>query len=282
MDLLAAILLGLVQGATEFLPVSSSGHLKLGEALLGTAEPDLLFDIVLHVGTLVAVCAVYRADILGVVSGCWKAARAVSRGEGLDGALAPEGARLALLVILASIPTAFIGLALKKSLPDITPTAVGALLIVNAAVLVVSKTQPRGWLVPRTRLALWRIGIAGALAIGVIQGIAVLPGLSRSGLTITAALLVGVIRVDAARFSFLLSIPAILGALVLEFDPKLFSDAQGVRLFQYGVGALVAAVSGYLCLRLLIRLLRRAAFHHFAWYCVAVGLTAIVWDNFFR
>jgi undecaprenyl-diphosphatase len=282
MDLLAAIVLGLVQGATEFLPVSSSGHLELGEALLGASEPDLLFDIILHVGTLIAVCLVYRADIVSVVTGGYQGLSALVRGKGMRAALEPPGARLALLVLIASVPTAIIGLGMKKALPEVTPTIVGALLLVNAAVLVVSKTPPRHWLAPRTPLNLWRIGIAGALVIGIFQGIAVLPGLSRSGLTITVALLIGAVRVDAARFSFLLSIPAILGALILEFDPALFSDADPDRWLRYGVGALVAGVSGYLCLRLLIRLLRRAAFHHFAWYCLAVGVSAIVWDNFFR
>lgn len=282
MDLLSAMILGLVQGATEFLPVSSSGHLELGEALLGASEPDLLFDIVLHVGTLLAVCAVYHRDITGVITGLWQGLRALAAGKGWRAALEPEGARLAVLVVIASVPTALIGLAIEKSLGSVTPTVVGALLIVNAGVLVVSKTDPRHLLAPRTPLNLWRIGIAGALVIGVFQGIAVFPGLSRSGLTITVALLVGAIRVDAARFSFLLSIPAILGALVLKIEPELFTGADNDRLLRYGLGALVAAVTGYICLRLLITLLRKAAFHHFAWYCLAVGTAAIVWDSFLR
>ena len=279
-DLIAALLLGLVQGATEFLPVSSSGHLALGQAVLGTGEADLLFDIILHVGTLLAVCAVYHRDVVSVCTGGFQGVRALLTGQGIAAALRPEGARLAVLVAVATIPTGIIGVVIDKTIGSVGPTFVGTLLIINAAILVVSKTRPRGFLAPSGPLSLWQIGLLGALAIGIAQGIAVFPGLSRSGMTITACLLVGAVREDAARFSFLLSIPAILGALVLKFDTSLFTGADPERLLRFGVGAAVAAISGYVCLRLLIAVLRRAAFHHFAWYCLAVGITAILWDQF--
>ena len=113
------------------------------------------------------------------------------------------------------------------------------------------------------------------LLIGVIQGIAVFPGLSRSGLTITACILLGVQRENAARFSFLLSIPAIMGALVLKLDPALWQEADPERLTRYGLGAAAAAIVGYLCLIFLLRLLRQARFHHFAWYCMLAGALAL-------
>lgn len=282
MDVLQAALLGAVQGATEFLPISSSGHLRLGNAILGVQEPDLLFDIILHVGSLVAVCAVYYKEILGVITGLWQGLGALLSGKGLRAALAPEGARLAALVVLATLPTGVIGVLLEKLIvgPLGTVTAVGVFLLLNSAILLSARFLERTPDPEREDrpLSLWGLTPWLAVLVGVVQGIAVFPGLSRSGLTITTCLLLAVPREHAARFSFLLSIPAILGALVLKLDPALWQQAEPDRLLRYGIGALVAAVVGYLCLLLLLKLLKQARFHHFAWYCASVGLLAITWS----
>lgn len=299
MNQFEAIILGAVQGATEFLPISSSGHLKLGATLLGIQEPTLLFDITLHVGSLIAVCLVYYKTVLELITGALRGTSRLLTGQGLQSALEPEGARLAALIVLATLPTGVIGVLLKDFLegPLITPAVVGGALIVNGVILLMSRRLERspdpaqrangdgdaaqdgdaasGRL--SDRLKLWRVGMAGAILIGVAQGMAVMPGLSRAGLTITTALMMGVEREQAARFSFLLSIPAILGAMVLKFDPALFSGADPARLVRFGLGALTACLVGAVCLVLLIALLRRARFHHFAWYCFAVGAAALLW-----
>lgn len=283
--LLQALLLGALQGATEFLPVSSSGHLKIGGALLGIQEPELLFDIVLHVGSLLAVCIVYYKDILGVIQGLFEGTRDILQGRGVRAALEHEGARLALFVVLATVPTGIIGLTLEKLVagPLSSVGAVGFILLINSVILWSSRRVAKNAPVPDAEAdmeaggKLWNMSARTAVLIGVIQGIAVLPGLSRSGLTITACLFLAVPREHAARFSFLLSIPAILGALVLKMDLELIRNADPQVLLRYGLGALTAGVVGYLCLIFLLKLLKGARFHHFAWYCAIAGLLAIGW-----
>ncbi len=290
MDSLRALILGAVQGATEFLPVSSSGHLKLGQSLLGLTEPQLLFDIVLHVGTLVSVMIFYRADVLMAIQGMWRGVRDGASERSLDAFLKPEGMRLAILIILSTLPTGVIGILFKKVLdPDdgsspITPTVVCGLLIINGLILMSNayflkreeRTPEAERPVREGRLDLWRITPLIALGIGLAQGLAVLPGISRSGMTITIALALMVQRMHAARYSFLLSIPAILGALVLKLGDMQQIATHGDQLGIFIGGALCAAVVGYLCLVLLTRMLQHARFHHFAWYCWAVGIAGLI------
>lgn len=289
MNLLEALGLGALQGATEFLPISSSGHLKLGEHLLGMHEPQLLFDVVLHVGTLISVIAFYRRDVLMVLRDMLAGLLSL-RDEAPDlrgrllRAFEPEGMRLALLVVLATLPTGVIGLLLKRVLdPDtgpspITPQLVCGILILNGFILMANlplqRREARGESPTRTGpLTLWHIAPWTALLIGVMQGIAVLPGISRSGMTITVALLLGVERLNAARYSFLLSIPAILGALVLQLNSKLLSNTTDLGIFL--AGALCAGAVGYGCLILLTRMLQRAHFHWFAVYCWIIGAAGL-------
>lgn len=288
MTLLEAILLGAVQGATEFLPISSSGHLKLGQALMGIQEPQLLFDIILHVGTLLSVMVFYRRDIAMVLGDGLEGLRRATRQRSVSELVAPKGVRLALLVVLATLPTGVIGVLLESVIePEgrpspITAPVVCGILLINGVILMTNayflrqERRRRAEEAPARQgtFTLWSITPAVALAIGVVQGIAVLPGLSRSGLTITLALALSVQRLHAARYSFLLSIPAILGALVLKFDPTIFTASSSTLIF--GVGALVAAGVGYGCLILLTHMLERARFHHFAWYCWIVGVTGLV------
>lgn len=281
MGFFEAILLAVVQGATEFLPISSSGHLVLGQTLLGISEPQLLFDIVLHVGTLLAVVIFYRDSIRDIVVDSWKGGANVARSGDPRSFFEGEGARVAALVVLASVPTALLGLGLERLIdPEggeriITAHVVCGILILNGFILISHRWLQERDVEHEGLLTVWNVTLLGALFIGVAQGIAVLPGISRSGTTITAALLVGVTRTQAARFSFLLSIPAILGALVLKFDPSVLTGSTG-SVFVFLLGALVAAGVGFLCLRLLVLLLERAQFHHFAWYCWAVGIAGLI------
>ncbi len=289
MDLLRAIILGAVQGATEFLPVSSSGHLKLGQSLLGLSEPQLLFDIVLHVGTLLSVMLFYRNDVMLAIRGLFKGIhQGIIQQRSTQKLLEPEGMRLSLLIVLSTIPTGILGILLKKVLdPEsgqsiFTTKMVCALLILNGIILMSNafflkreESLPEDEKPKRTStLSLWNISPWIALIIGIAQGCAVLPGISRSGMTITVALALMVQRLHAARYSFLLSIPAILGALVLKLkDMESIPQSQDLMIF--GAGALCAALVGYVCLILLTRMLRNAHFHHFAWYCWLVGIIGL-------
>lgn len=261
MNGLQAAILGLVQGLTEFLPVSSSGHLVLFQKLMGFNAPELLFDISVHVGTLFAVLMVFRVDIHSMLRGLWA--------SDLD---ARQGRRLLLLVIVGSIPTAIIGLAFKDTFEALfnSASAVGVALIVTGLLLMAThyaKNAARG---------IEQTGWGSALIIGVAQGLAITPGISRSGATIATGLLLGVNREVAARFSFVLSIPAILGAMLLQIK-DLETPAQ-INWTPFIIGAVVAAITGYIALKLLLKVVRRGRLHWFAYYCWAVGLAALVWS----
>ncbi len=284
MSILEALLLGFIQGVTEFLPISSSGHLVISQHLLGVEEPELLFDIILHVGTLIAVIAYYWADIREVVSGLFRGVKDFVRTRSVERLAEPQGARLAVLTLVATVPTGIIGLFIEKLVdppegaePFITAQVVAGLLIVNGFILFTNrflgKTKPEE---RKSTWSLWNITPAVAIGIGIAQGIAVTPGFSRAGLTITIALALGILRVQAARFSFLISIPAILGALVLKFDLTMFTEASTEQLVAFGAGALTAAAVGYVSILVLVEMLKKARFHHFSWYCWVVGILGVV------
>jgi undecaprenyl-diphosphatase len=261
MNGLQAAILGLVQGLTEFLPVSSSGHLVLFQNMMGFCEPELFFDISLHVGTLFAVLVVFRTDIYSMLRGLWA--------NDLE---ARQGRRLLILVIVGSIPTAIIGLAFKDTFEALfcSATAVGVALIITGLLLMAThyaKNASRG---------IEKTGWVRALIIGVVQGMAITPGISRSGSTIAAGLLLGVNREVAARFSFVLSVPAIMGAMLLQIK-DLEAPAQ-TNWAPSIIGAVVAAITGYIALKLLLKVVRRGHLHWFAYYCWAVGLAALAWS----
>ncbi len=253
MSLLAVLLLAVLQGVTEFLPVSSSGHLALGGMLLRVPEGDITFEVTLHVGTLLAVLAVYRADIAAIISG-------LARGE-------RRAVRTALLLALASVPAAAAGLLLGDFIEGVfeMPLVVSCLLLVNGGILFAS-----GW----ARRTASRDGSPGsALSVGLAQALALLPGISRSGSTISTGMLSGMDRTGAARFSFLLSVPAIAGAAALKLGE---ATRSGPGLPVLAAGLVVSALTGYAALRLLLRFVHRGRLSVFAWYCWAVGLIGIV------
>lgn len=271
-----AIVLGLVQALTEFLPVSSSGHLRLARELLGAqAEFALGFDLLLHIGTLVAVVAVYRGTIARVAVDAVRGLVAMTRGP-VAALEKHEGLRFAILVVIASVPTGIIGLTLDDLVEGtfVTAPVVGALLLVNGVMLWVARRDD-GEEPGERRWAVAGIGPREALLIGLAQGIAVLPGISRSGATIVMALALGARRMKAAEFSFLLSIPAIAGAAVLKLDSGLFDVAPGEAM-AWGIGAVTSALAGIGALVFLLGTLRRARFHRFSFYCWALGTFAIV------
>jgi len=247
-----ALILGLVQGLTEFLPVSSSGHLVLSQHLLGIDAPGVGFEVFAHLGTLGAILLHYRRDVLAL-------AGSVLRGR-RDG-----NSRLFLLLVLASVPLALVGIFFAEDVEAVfdSPRAAGVFLMVTGAALLGTRLLPRREGEPGPR---------SALVVGAAEALAALPGISRSGATIAAGLAAGVGRERAARFSFLLAIPALVGASALEV-------ARGVPLHSLGpwlTGAAVAFASGYLALRWLLRVVRRGRLDRFGWYCLAVGLVAVL------
>lgn len=280
-ELVGALILAVVQGITEFLPISSDGHLALAHAVVGFhTDNNLFFDLLLHLGTLVAVVIVFSRDIADAASSAWRGARDIPR-FGLRGALeAHEGLRLAMLVAISLVPTALIGIAVKELLDryEFSLLAIGALLCVNGGILALAKLSPRHD--PTPAPLSWRgVGARDMVLIGIAQGLATLPGISRSGSTIVSGLLLGAERQHVARLSFMMAIPAILGAFVVQARDVSFAgvaDDMPIYLLAAGVSALV----GIGALRMLLKLLERAQFHHFAWYCFALGGLTMAWALF--
>ncbi len=252
--MLESILWGLVQGLTEFLPVSSSGHLRLIPEFLGVDPPDLATSAVLHLGTLAAVVAYYRKDILWIVREFRTDVRA---------------RRVAAMIVVASVPAVIAGLLFKDQLDRIQESAdaVGLALIVTGIVLLVSRKVPR-----RDRTA-EDVRPRDAVMIGVAQAMALLPGISRSGMTITASVNQGLSDFEAARFAFLMAVPVIAGGGVLEAADLAGTDALDLGVL---VATVVAAASGYWAISFLIRGLARWGLFPFAVYCLGVGTLAVV------
>lgn len=254
---LSMLILAVVQGLTEFLPVSSSGHLALGQMLLRMGEGGLMEDVVLHMGTLLAVVVFYRAVLARLVRGTL----GTEVGE-IDGLSARQYVGL---VVLGNVPAVVVGFTLKDRIEELftSPWAVFAAMAATAVVLWSTRRRRRGEDGP---------GVRTALLIGLAQSVAILPGASRSGWTIAVALWLGVRPEAAARFSFLLSIPAICGAMVLQlFDHEEITTPVGALV----LGFVVAALVGLFALRWLVALVRRMELHRFAVYLGVLVVTGV-------
>lgn len=270
MDITASILLGVLQGLTEFLPVSSSGHLVLVQNLLGIREPELLFDTALHAGTLVSVIIYFRLDLKAMFRETLRfAADFAGRRSAWTVILNNPHASLLIWTVVGTLPTALIGLLFRAPLEDLfsSKTTAGFMLLLTGGILFISR-----WTRESTRRP-DRIGLWSALAVGTAQGVAIIPGISRSGTTIVCGLFCGLDRELAARFSFLLSIPAILGATVLQFSVE---EVQGVGIHALLAGFLSSLGTGLIALWLLMGLVRKGQLSYFAPYCWAVGLVALL------
>ena len=277
MTIWEGLLLGLVQGLTEFLPVSSSGHLVLAHHALGLEEPSLFTEVLLHAGTLLAITVVFWKDLCGLGLGGLDGALKILGGQGRESWRTNPALRLLVFLLLATVPVALVGLLFKDHIESIGmyPGIVGMVLLVNGLMLLGSrKVQPGK--VSLTEITLWMV-----LFVGTAQILALLPGISRSGTTIIAALVVGVQREGAGRLSFLLAVPAILGATLLEGIQVLGQGAGPESWSAVLAGTIVATVWGYAALRLLLRLVRRGRLHLFAPYCLVLGAAACVVSLFF-
>lgn len=258
-----ALFLGVLQGLTEFLPVSSSGHLVLFQQFFTINTDHVLFDLVLHLGTLVPVLWFYREHIGLLV-------KDPILGEGPF--KEREGVKLLALLIAASVPTAIIGLTFEDLFERLftNPAALTVTFALTGCILMASGIWDRS----ANKVALT---IPLAIVLGVAQGFAITPGISRSGTTIAVALMLGMDREVAARFSFLMSVPAILGAVILKFKDADLSAIDSVQLL---VGGLASMFTGYLALVLLVKLVKSGKFQNFAWYCwgaaIVAGVLALV------
>ena len=270
MSFLTAALLGLVQGITEFLPISSSGHLALLQNFFHIEEADVLFDVLLHVGTLAAVCLAYRKDIAGAARGALGIV-GVGRDRGRTTRRNLERRRLALLLILGTLPLA-LAFPVKNLVVGLyeKPVLVSVLLLVNGGILYLADRLSRGG-----RL-LQDAGFSHALLVGLSQVLAVFPGISRSGATISTGLLCGFTRSFAVRFSFLLSIPAVLGATLVSVVDAVQTGASLGALPMYLCGMLAAAVAGYFSIRLLRYIAAQSNFGGFAYYCWGAGIVSLI------
>lgn len=268
MNILQAMLLGLVQGLTEFLPVSSSGHLVIGEALLGVKNQGIIFEVALHLATAGAVILAYRKRIGLIIKAFLSLVKTPA--VPLDEALRKENLRLGWFVILGTIPAGIIGVAFKDCFEAAfsSPRMVSGMLLGTGAILMLSRFAPK-----TVKPINWR----SALGVGLAQAVAILPGISRSGSTISAGLLLGLGPGRSAEFSFLLALPAILGAGVIE-AAGIFSQPyalEGINRLALFCGAFTAFVSGFAAIYALLRLLQRGRFDRFAWYVWAVGAAGL-------
>lgn len=263
-EFLEAIILGIVQGITEFLPISSDGHLELAKWILGNSdsiEDSFLMTIVLHFGTLFAIVWVFRKKIIEIL-------KTISK---------PEGRKFILMIILSMIPAVIVGVGFESqmiALFDQRIVLVGIFLFINGIMLILSDRLPPGNK-PITPLK--------AFIIGIFQAIAILPGISRSGSTIVSSVALGIDRKEAANFSFLMVIPLLFGKMAKDLmDQRIdFTDSKGLPLL---VGFFVALIVGIYACQLMLTIVKKAKLGYFGFYCILIGILAIifrlwVWPN---
>ncbi len=271
MSLFAAVIMGLVQGIAEFLPISSSGHLAIAGELLGaTTDIPEFFDVLLHLGTLMAVFVFYWTDILDMIHEFFAGVRDLANRK--TPVPVPPARRMILLLIVATLPLVLV-LPVKDHIERMSGNLyfVALALIMTGCLLFLSDRVRKGRKNERTA------SLRDALLVGFAQAVATCPGISRSGTTITAGCLVGMDRKFAVRFSFLMSIPAILGANLLSIlDVITEGGVIWAEVPIYLVGVAVSAVSGYACLRLLKLIAEKGRFGWFAYYCWGIGLLTLI------
>lgn len=286
MSLLQSIFMGLLQGLTEFLPVSSSGHLALFKNIFNVnTDTGLLFDTMLHLGTLLAVCIIYWKDVRNLfVAGIELLVDAIgnlkifinNRSKHTDTPykrmITNAYKKFAVLILVTTIPTGIMGIAFGSLIEKASNTLLvpGICLVITAILLLIADTCPAG------KKKVKKTSYVNAVTIGIAQGFATFPGLSRSGTTITACLLLGFDRAFAVKYSFLASIPAIVGANILQLRHLDAAAMASANFLYYFIGMLVAGVVGFICIKIMMYVVRSNKFQYFAYYCAVVGIIAIV------
>jgi len=253
-----AIILGIIQGLTEFLPVSSSGHLELAKVILGDdslPEESMLMTVVLHAATALSTIVVFRKDIVEIFKGLFQFKN-------------NEEFKFSLNIVLSMIPAAAVGVLLDEQIEAFfggKVFLVGSMLLVTAVLLIFAD---------KAKNTDKKVGVGSAILVGISQAIAILPGISRSGATISTSVLLGIDREKAARFSFLMVVPLILGKIAKDILDGAFDVIDG-SMFNYGIGFVAAFVTGILACTWMIKLVKKSKLKYFAYYCVIVGVVAI-------
>jgi len=264
MTYLEVIVISVVQGLTEFLPVSSSGHLVLTSSLFGVREPGITLEIALHFGTFMSVLLVFWKDIVNILiaffSNIWRICKIPENYRN------NESFRISLLVIVSMIPAALAGFFLRDLIEVLfnSTRAVGIALIVTGLILFFAQWAPRLKRSP---------GIGSVIIMGIFQAFALIPGISRSGSTITAGLLAGMDREKVAKLSFIMALPLIVGATVMEIPH--ISQGEGTEFLKLFIGMIIAFISGIFALKWLIRILIRGRLSAFSYYCVLLGFLTV-------
>ena len=265
MDILQSFLLGLIQGLTEFLPISSSGHLALGRFFLGAdTEVGITFEVVVHFGTLCSIVIYYKKELMELFEA----------GFGFLGAPSQKKddpkVKIILFILVSMIPAFIVGFTLKDYVEEIfmTPVLVCGMLIVTGFILFLTKfaKAPEG-----------EVTLGKSFLIGIAQAFAMIPGISRSGSTISTALYLGIKREDAANFSFLMVIPVIAGAMLLQIKEMMEIGVSDAQVMSLVVGFVTSFISGYYALKYLIIILKKKGFHYFAYYCWLVGAVGLAY-----
>jgi len=261
MTIFEAIILGIIQGLTEFLPVSSSGHLELAKVILGNnsvPQESMLMTVVLHAATALSTIVVFRKDILRLLKGVFQFKN-------------NDEFKFSLNIVLSMIPAAAVGVLLDEQIEAFfggKVLLVGSMLLITAVLLL---------LADRAKKTDKKVGITQAIIIGVAQAIAILPGISRSGATISTSVLLGIDREKAARFSFLMVVPLIFGKMAKDILDGAFENITG-SITTYGIGFFAAFFTGILACTWMIKLVKNSQLKYFAFYCVVVGLVAVIYS----
>jgi undecaprenyl-diphosphatase len=265
MDVLQSFLLGIIQGLTEFLPISSSGHLVLGKQILGVeVEAGITFEVVVHFGTLCSILIYYRKIIWDIIaSGVGFLKSPAQKKE-------DPNVKLIGFILVSMIPAMAVGFTLENQIESIfsSPLLVSVMFIVTGLILFSTRYVGE---VDKD------VNTARSFLIGIAQSFAMIPGISRSGSTISAALWLGVKREEAANFSFLMLIPVIAGAMILEVSALMEAGLSDAALINLVVGFFAAFISGYYALKYLIIILKRQGFHYFSYYCWAIGAGGLLY-----
>ncbi len=285
MSLIEAIIMGFIQGVTEFLPVSSSGHLAIFKNFFGLKEVGVAFDVLLHLGTLIAVFIAFFGDIKDLVvngfgllydcirnTGIFVSNKIKKQNKAYHQVINTPYRRFAMLVIVTTIPTGIMGILFDDIIENASKALIipGICLLITGVLLLIADCTPEGKKDEND------VTYKNAFGIGVCQGFATLPGISRSGTTIVACLVSRMDKTFAVKYSFIMSIPVILGAAILKIKDLSEQNISGGEITNYTVGMAVAAIVGYICIKTMLKVVRQKKYKMFAYYCFIMGAVSII------